>query len=49
MIASHDLNEAASLGTIHVYELTLMSGDHRAVYEVRRRLLVTCCFSASHA
>ena len=34
MIANHNLNEAASLGTVHIYEITFMSDDHRAVYEV---------------
>lgn len=34
MITTHDLNEAASLGTVHVYEITFMADDCRAVYEV---------------
>lgn len=34
MIANHNLNEAASLGTVHVYEITFMSDNYRAVYEV---------------
>ena len=34
MIESYDLNEAASLGTVHVYEVTFMSNDYRAVYEL---------------
>ena len=34
MIDRYDLNEAASLGTMHVYEVTFASEDCRAVYEV---------------
>ena len=34
MIDRYDLSEAASLGTVHVYEVTFASEDYRAVYEV---------------
>lgn len=34
MITNHDLNEVTSLGTVHVYEVTFMSNDYRAIYEV---------------
>ena len=34
MIENYDTNEASSFGTVHVYEVTFMSWEHRAVYEV---------------
>ena len=34
MTTAYGLNEAASLATVHVYEVTFTSDDYQAVYEV---------------